>query len=150
MISTVLLVQLFSTLAMVGIIWFVQLVHYPLFSEVSVSRFSAYEAAHTRRTTLVVAPLMVAEAATAFLLALLAPPAINATAAYWGAALVAVLWLSTFAAQVPAHTRLSSGFDAGVHRYLVWSNWLRTALWTVRGVLVCSMSAPMLRAAAGE
>ena len=47
-----------ATLVMVGVIWFVQIVHYPLFSQVSEAAFNLYEAQHTRLTTYVVAPAM--------------------------------------------------------------------------------------------
>jgi hypothetical protein len=36
--------------------------------------------------------------------------------------------------QVPLHQKLSSGFDAAVHRRLVATNWWRTVGWTLRGV----------------
>jgi hypothetical protein len=56
-----------------------------------------------------------------------------------GICLLAVIWLSTFFAQVPLHARLAKGFDAVTHRRLVLSNWLRTAAWTGRGILALVM-----------
>ncbi len=50
---------------MVGVIWFVQVVHYPLFSRVGDSGFAAYSGAHSRLTGFVVGPPMLVEAATA-------------------------------------------------------------------------------------
>ena len=45
---------------MTGVIWFVQVVHYPLLERVGVDRFTAYHAAHTRFTTwVVVVPMLV-------------------------------------------------------------------------------------------
>jgi hypothetical protein len=41
-------VHLAATAAMVGLIWFVQVVHYPLFASVGADEFVAYENAHTR------------------------------------------------------------------------------------------------------
>ena len=43
-----------------------------------------------------------------------------------------IIWLSTFALQAPAHRRLLAGFDEGVHRRLVRTNWIRTAGWLAR------------------
>ena len=57
----VLVVNLASTLAMTGVIWFVQVVHYPLFASVGAEGFSRYEALHATRTGWVVAPLMLCE-----------------------------------------------------------------------------------------
>lgn len=63
-----LLTHLATTLIMVGIIWFVQVVHYPLFSQVGTAGFSAYSDAHSRLTTYVVGPPMLVQAASAILL----------------------------------------------------------------------------------
>jgi hypothetical protein len=53
-----------------------------------------------------------------------------------GAALIAVVWLSTAFVQVPYHRRLEQGFDAAAARALATSNWIRTFAWTARGGLV--------------
>jgi hypothetical protein len=57
----VLLANLAATLFMVGVIWFVQVVHYPLFSRVGSEKFSLYPKAHSRLTTYVVGPPMLVE-----------------------------------------------------------------------------------------
>jgi len=130
-VTPVLLVHAGATLAMAGLIWFVQIVHYPLLGAVGPDAFTAYENAHIRRTGFVVTPLMFAELATAAWLAFAQPGA----AAYAGLALLAVIWLSTGLLQAPAHGRLARGFDPALHRRLVRTNWIRTAAWTARGVL---------------
>lgn len=121
------------TCAMAGLVWFVQAVHYPLFSLVSPAGFAAYEVAHTRRTTWVVAPAMLLELAAA--LAIAVTGLASATLAWLGLSLLAAVWISTFALQVPRHRRLQRSFDPRTHRALVRSNWLRTAAWTSRAVL---------------
>ena len=63
--TVTLLLQLAAALFMTGLIWFVQVVHYPLFSETGSSAFVHYEQQHVRRTSWVVIPPMVLEAATA-------------------------------------------------------------------------------------
>ena len=50
-----------ATLALVGLIWTVQLVHYPLMAEVRTG-FARYHELHRERITWIVAPLMGAEA----------------------------------------------------------------------------------------
>ncbi len=134
-----LIVHAAATWWMAGLIWFVQVVHYPLMAEVGADRFPAYERNHTRRTTLVVAPAMLIEASCAAALVMLQPRSVLAIT---GAVIAALLWLSTFAVQVPLHARLERGFDAAAHRRLVRSNWLRTAAWTVRGGIACMMLRP--------
>ena len=61
MFALLLMLHLVSTLAMVGLIWFVQVVHYPLFDQVGRDGFRQYEQSHQRLTTLVVAPLMLTD-----------------------------------------------------------------------------------------
>jgi len=129
------------TWAMTGLIWFVQVVHYPLFDHVGQAGFSQYELAHSSRTTIVVAPLMLVELACTAWLIVERPAQIPAAATWSGAALVAVIWLSTFALQVPQHTVLSTGFDTQAHVWLVTTNWIRTVAWTLRAVLAAWMVA---------
>jgi uncharacterized membrane protein len=127
-------VQWAATLYMTGVIWFVQIVHYPLFALVGADRFAAYEQAHSRLTTWVVMPPMLIEAATAVCLAIRRPQGISASAAWIGLALVVVVWASTFFLQVPEHNRLSLSFHADAHRRLTATNWIRTIAWTIRAV----------------
>ncbi len=126
---------------MVGVIWFVQVVHYPLFSRVGPEKFSAYSEDHSRLTTYVVGPPMLVEAATALLLVLYRPEGVPLAAALIGLALVVVVWLSTALLQVPRHTTLGSGFDRRAWSGLVLSNWVRTLAWSARGGLVLWMAA---------
>jgi len=121
-----------TTIMMAGLIWFVQLVHYPLFLFVGAGEFARYEREHTRRVTWVVAPLMGIEALTAIVLVILAAGVTMRVAAITGLLLVAVIWVSTAFVQVPCHRELSTGFDLSTARRLVTANWLRTLAWTAR------------------
>jgi hypothetical protein len=117
---------------MVGLIWFVQIVHYPLMNRVGSGIFKDYEALHLSRTTWVVVPLMLTELGTNLLLFWF-PAGLSRALLGFGLVLLSLIWLSTFFLQVPQHRRLSRGFDASTHRRLVRSNWFRTWLWTARG-----------------
>jgi uncharacterized membrane protein len=138
-IHLLLTVNVFSSLFMVGLIWFVQVVHYPLMAKVPPEAYPEYQHAHEDRTALLVVPVMLVELAAGVLL-------VFATAAYsvahfghgavlFNLALVAAIWGSTFLLQVPCHNRLSRGFDPIVHRRLVVTNWIRTALWSMKALL---------------
>ncbi len=118
---------------MTGLIWFVQVVHYPLFAEVGGPVFAAYERRNTRLTTFVVGPAMLVEVLSAVALLVLAPE--SRTLAAVGLLLLVTIWLSTFFVQVPCHRALERGFDARVHRRLVSSNWIRTAGWSLRAAV---------------
>ncbi|QDU37788.1 hypothetical protein Mal4_21050 [Maioricimonas rarisocia] len=137
--SSLLLVHLFATVSMVGVIWIVQIVHYPLFADVGEDHFVAFEQKHQRLITWIVAPLMLAEAATAVALVRWPPVGLSPLLLWSGAALLLVVWLSTAAVQVPLHETLSQGFDADAHRRLVQTNWIRTAAWSLRGVIASLM-----------
>lgn len=139
MAALLLLANAGATLFMAGVIWFVQVVHYPLMGRVGRERFTAYSASHSRLTSYVVGPPMLVEATTAALLLVIRPAGIPLYAALAGAGLVAVIWLSTALVQVPRHTAFSRGFDRREHRALVATNWLRTAAWSARGLLVLWM-----------
>jgi hypothetical protein len=128
--------HLASTLYMVGLIWFVQIVHYPLFNAVGSHNFADYERRHSARTTWVVAPPMLVELTTAVLLFWFRHSEVSSAYLWTGLALLAVIWLSTAFIQVPCHNALISGFDAVVHQRLVRSNWMRTIAWSLRGILV--------------
>ena len=137
----ILLAHLAATLFMVGVIWFVQVVHYPLFSRIGSEKFSLYSEAHSRLTTYVVGPPMLVEASTALLLVFQRPEGVPLEAALIGLALVVAVWLSTALLQVPRHTTLGSGFDRRAWSGLVLSNWVRTVAWSARGGLVLWMAA---------
>ena len=134
--KAVFLLHVLSTLVMVGVIWVVQLVHYPLFANVGEAGWTEYSAGHQWRITLIVGPTMVLELATALWLVLDRPTAFPAWAVLLGAALVGVIWLATAAFSVPAHNALGVDFDASAHGRLVATNWIRTVAWTLRGGLV--------------
>lgn len=135
------LTHLVSTLTMFGVIWTIQLVHYPLFRGVGTDGYAAYQAEHTVRITWIVGPAMLAELGTAVTLVTdLRPDPVPIWMAVSGLVLVGLIWLSTAALQVPMHRRLASGFDAEAHRRLVATNWIRTAAWSVRAALVTWMA----------
>ncbi|MEM7625423.1 MAG: hypothetical protein AAF333_07340 [Planctomycetota bacterium] len=144
MVKSLLLIHAAATLYMVGLIWFVQVVHYPLFDGVGEDGFAAYEDRHARRTTWVVLPPMVIELVTAVWLVAQRStllPGVPAWQAWAGLGLVVFLWAVTFLVSVPQHQRLTQGFDVTSHRILTDTNWLRTTAWSLRGGLVLWMVA---------
>jgi len=134
MADWILLLNLVVTLLMTGVIWFVQVVHYPLFLKVGSVDFSKYESSHRIRTSFVVVPLMLVEGVSSVALLVWPPGGFAALWLWILVALLVVIWLSTFLIQVPLHNRLSNGFRDELIRKLVRSNWVRTAGWTLRSV----------------
>lgn len=131
-----LLVNLASTLFLTGLIWLVQLVHYPLFAQVGSAEFVNYENMHRRMITPLVGPMMLLELGTAVGLLVRRPETIPTWAAWTGFGLAVVIWLSTALLQVPEHDVLSNGFDTAAYQRLVSTNWWRTAAWSLRSLLM--------------
>ena len=135
--SALLAAQLFSTGALVGLCWTVQLAVYALFEPLIRSAggdvFRGQHAAYTRAMGWVAAPLMIVELALA--VAWVAG-ALDSKPAWAGLGLVATIWLLTFGCIVPLHNRLQAAPDAADARRLTGINWFRTALWTARAALL--------------
>ena len=135
-----LLIHVVATCFMTGLIWFVQIVHYPLMSLIPRDLCIRYANKHQARTTRVVAPAMVLEVLTGIFISILAPEKTIFIFSLIGLALIAIIWLSTFFIQVPQHRRLSDA-DMNACGPLVKLNWIRTVAWSARAILVLVMLA---------
>lgn len=127
------------TLFLIGLIWIVQMVHYPLMKYVEPARFVAFEKEHCQRIGPIVAPAMLLEGTLSFLICYQAysqqVDIWSLLASVSGLVLLGFIWFSTFAVQVPIHNRLSLGFQADQIDALVRTNWIRTIAWTLRGFI---------------
>ena len=120
---------------MVGMIWTIQTVHYPLFSEVGAESYVQYQAAHVDR----IGPLLVVpwlgEGLTLLALIWIAflggRRSLRVSIGIGAGAMAVVLVISGFWS-APAHGELADGFDADVHDRLMAANLVRTLAWTVR------------------
>ena len=129
-----------ATMFMVGLIWTIHYVHYPLFAYVGESTYASFQAVHVERIgRLLFVPWLtegfslIGIVALAFLgsrKTLRVPAVIN------GAAMAVVLVISGFWS-APAHGKLAEGFDKSVHDQLMTANLIRTLAWTVCGA--CSI-----------
>lgn len=121
---------------MVGLIWLIQIVHYPLFASVGVEQFSEYSERHQFLITFIVGPVMAAELITAIVLAFY--PVFPGVGLWFriGLGLLVVIWVSTALIQVPQHGKLTGGFDLATVQALVRGNWIRTIAWTLRGLIL--------------
>ena len=134
-----------ATLYMCGLIWFVQLVHYPLHGLVGPEEFVNYQAEHVRRTSwVVVAPMVVELLAAVFLV--IAP--LGKPAGLWavvGLLLLVKVWVSTAFLSVPAHRTLEKGRNPQAHLRLVSTNWVRTVAWTARAPIALMLLIHIVR-----
>jgi hypothetical protein len=134
-----------ATLVLVGLIWTIQVVHYPLFALVGRDAFAAYEAAHSARITAVIAVPWAVQGLTTAALLVSSPEGLPRWLVWTAAVLAAIPVAVTVLVSVPAHGALAGGFDAAAHARLVGTNWLRTAAWTAHGAVAVAMLAVLLR-----
>jgi len=129
--------HLVATVFMVGLIWFVQVVHYPLFNRISGDALIHYAAEHQRRTAWVVGLPMLVEGITT--LWLFFDPINGRLLPLLGGLVLMKIHLSTIFLQVPLHKKLSQGYEREVVRKLVATNWVRTIGWTIRAAIALAI-----------
>ena len=142
----ILLANFAATAVMMGVIWFVQWVHYPLLATVSVDRAVETAVNHQRRTGQVLAIPMAAEGVTTLWLLTSRPDAVSLVLPWLGAVLLAVALGSTVFVSVPLHAKMATNPTADVGQRLVVTNWPRTIAWTARTVVCAAMLLQVVRA----
>jgi len=136
--------QVVGSVGMFGVIWIVQVVHYPLMRFVSGEQFARFETAHRIRISWVVGPLMLIEG-VCVLAFLFAPPAGLPWWLPWaGAVIEAVAIGTTVFVSAPLHERLNAHFDQATLDRLVATNWIRTVAWTGRAAVAIAMLVAVL------
>ncbi len=125
-----------ATLLLTGLIWFVQLVFYPLFKHVGVDEFPSYARRYSRQTAFYVAPLMILELATGISLFFSRPEQFEFAFVLAGFGLVVIIWLTTIFVLGPKHRELMHGFNIDMLRDLQRTNWVRTVCWSLRSAIV--------------
>ena len=144
MTNIMLIVHLFSTLYMTGLIWFVQVVHYPLHGHVGATTFRQYQELHVQWTGYVVMPPMLLELGTALYFALNGHVGIPQWIWWVALGILGIVWASTGLLQVPAHNALMTNFTEATHNKLVYTNWVRTIGWSIRSGLLMWVLATLL------
>lgn len=137
--NTLLVVHAAATWYMVGLIWLIQRVHYPLMEMVGRAEFVPYSLRHQLTISPVVGiPMLIEVASAAYLL--VQDSHLRRSSWYLASCvLLAVIWTSTAFWQVPLHRVLLEGYDAERVRSLVMSNWVRTIAWSMRGVIIARL-----------
>lgn len=131
MSNAIWLIQLASTWSLFGLIWVIQLVHYPSFRYVP--DFVDFHPHHTTSITYIVGPLMLTE---------LAITTFQAYRSGWDwmwitpLATVVLIWLLTFFIAIPLHESLAIQRTDETIDSLVRANWPRTALWTFKAAWI--------------
>jgi hypothetical protein len=139
-----LLANLVLTAFLTGLIWFVQVVHYPIFLKVKEADFALFHKAHTTTTSYVVVAPMLLELGLSGWMLLYSFPGFPAWLPWLAFGLVLAVWLVTFQVSVPLHNQLEREYSKAAITRLVNTNWLRTFLWTSRLALLVWMLASLL------
>ena len=122
------------TTFMCGIIWLIQLVHYPSFRFIEKKDFVHFEFFHTKWITFIVMPMMILEIILQAYLVWKFP-----TQSYLiTTCLLIIIWFTTFLFSVPVHNKLSSAKDDVLIDKLIHTNWIRTFCWSARMLILFS------------
>ena len=127
-----LLIHLISTSLMVGIIWVIQVVHYPSFHFIGNSRYISFQKFHMERISYIVIPVMLVESISGFLLIY---DELNLILLI-SMILLLSIWMLTAFFFASVHKKLVSGYQLEMVAKLVKINWIRTLLWTLRLLLL--------------
>jgi hypothetical protein len=135
--KTLFIAHMASTLFMVGLIWTIHIVHYPLFAHVGESTYVAFQAEHVNRIGKLLLLPWLTEGLTLLGILLLAffgtrrdlrlPAFLNGLG-------MAIALIISGVWSAPAHGKLADGFVAEVHNRLMNANLVRTLVWTLCGI----------------
>lgn len=130
------IIHLVSSFMMIGIIWLVQIINYPLFALVPEQFFKEYHKKHLTRSQWIIVPLMLIELLSGFLLLFWYIPQVS----YWlyllNFFLIFLVWIETFLIQAPKHNQLQASHSQKSIEQLVNLNWLRTITWSLHGLVL--------------
>ena len=125
-------VHFLSTSLMVGIIWVIQLLHYPTFHFIKESDYVEFQHFHMQRISFIVVPVMILELLSAFILVYYIPSNLLTLCLI----ILLVIWLITFVFFTKLHQSLLDGYDKKIVDKLVRINWSRTVLWSLRLIIL--------------
>ena len=124
-----------ATWFLVGLIWTIQVVHYPSFDAIDPATYNEFQQRHMTKMGSLVGPPWLVEGVLVLVIFVTAPTAFTIALAVVGGLLEAVVIGVTLRASIPAHEALTSGFEPDAHRVLLRTNWLRTWAWSGRGLI---------------
>ena len=130
MTSSLALITLAAAAFMAGVLWVIQVVHYPLLGEVADDSITRIATKHQGLVTWVVGPVMVVEASSSLLLLFRSPTEAIVPSLIAFGLLVTAVSVTVFQA-VPLHSKI-----AACQAYLIAKlgriNLTRTVAWTLR------------------
>ena len=128
-------INFISTSFMVGVIWVIQLLHYPSFHFINDQKYVEFQHFHMKRISFIVIPAMLVELASGLLLAYFFRSSLTIILL----AFLLGIWGITFIFFTNIHQKLTNGYDHSVVDRLIQINWSRTALWSLRLIILLSI-----------
>ena len=125
-------IHFLSTSLMVGIIWVIQLLHYPTFHFIKQSDYVEFQHFHMQRISFIVVPVMIIEILSGFMLVYY----FRSNLFILCLTILLVIWLITFVFFTKLHQSLLGGYDKIIVKKLVQINWSRTVLWSLRLIIL--------------
>ena len=125
-------VHFLSTSIMVGIIWVIQLLHYPAFHFIKESDYVEFQHFHMQRISFIVVPVMILELFSAFMLVYY----LRSNLLTICLIILLFIWLITFVFFTKLHQSLLDGYNKTIVDKLVKINWSRTILWSLRLIIL--------------
>ena len=126
----VLIAHLMLSSVMTGVIWVIQIVHYPSFHFIEKELYTAFQRFHMNRISIIVIPIMLAELITGIML--LFDKSSKSHFLTISLIMLILIWAITGVFFSKAHNKLIIGYQELVVNQLVVMNWIRTLLWTLR------------------
>lgn len=120
--------EIIISTALVLLIWFVQILHYPSFHFHDKATFPESMKFHQNRISLIVVPLMICE----LILSLWFLSQDFSFNNLLTLIIIIFLWVYTFLVFVPLHKKLLIGKNDQLIIKLVKANWIRTVFWTIK------------------
>ncbi len=138
------IIHVCATWFLVGLIWIIQVVHYPSFDAIGRDGYETFQRKHMTAMGAVVGPPWLVEGLAVLAVFFFAPTYSALVLATIGGVLEAVIIGVTVMRSMPAHAQLAEGYNDAAHHQLVRTNWYRTAAWTARGAIAVALLATAL------
>ena len=132
--SSMLFLHILSTAIMVGIIWVIQIVHYPSFHYIDKNRYVSFQNFHMNKISYIIVPIMAVELFSGLgILFIIQEQQISF---YVSFALLILIWMITGLLFTKYHSDLSKKYNEETILQLIRFNWIRTLFWTIRFALL--------------
>lgn len=128
-------INLISNILMIGVSLVVQIIIYPSFKFIQKVSFKEYHLNYMNKMSYVVAPIMLLEIISSFLLLIFNKSLIDIL----GFILLSLVWFVTFFFIVPLHNQLNIKFGLVELKKLIKLNLLRTILWILKFSIIINL-----------